>query len=267
MDYGHLTLLLSDLVSNSGHVFATSKNPLPKLVKELIDDWMNRNGGEIKVDESGNVSLHSFDASDHVTATRLMRYKLYLKKALQMDNDDDEEKKFETQAEPYEDEDKNKEGVLDFIFALKLPETALQSVMEGAASLLKVGGSVGLIPLHFSHLQSLVDFIHQRRLPFYLEMVRQPQSHHIYSSLPEAEAAGEGGKEAEVGETGWREGYLDADRDSASRDDDDKRPSADEDSEEVTFTRLSQMGFPKDLRSGSFPPSHHGRKWEKTQIK
>ena len=44
VDYGYLTLLLSDLVGNSGHVIATSKAQLSKGVKELIDDWLGRSG-------------------------------------------------------------------------------------------------------------------------------------------------------------------------------------------------------------------------------
>ena len=44
MDFGHLTLLLSDLVGTSGHVFATSKNPVSAEVNQLIADWLGRDG-------------------------------------------------------------------------------------------------------------------------------------------------------------------------------------------------------------------------------
>ena len=52
-DYGHLTLLLSDLVGDAGHVVASSKNPIPKGVSGVngaISEWLRRDGQDEGVD-------------------------------------------------------------------------------------------------------------------------------------------------------------------------------------------------------------------------
>jgi len=203
-DFGHLTLLLSDLVGSEGHVVATSKDPIRDDVESIIVDWLERHGSDGDATDypltRSNVSLHSFNASDLATAKRHISSAMVANFSIDRGNGRIEknlkDEVLDSVSQSIVNEDdciicdpSNSNNLLNAVIASKLPEEATRGVVEAAASLLKCGGSVGVIPLHFSHLQSLVEFIHRRRLPFFLEVLSQPESHQIHSSMKEAEMA------------------------------------------------------------------------------
>jgi len=253
---------------SEGHVVATSKDPIREDVESIIVDWLGRHGSDGDATDfpltRSNVSLHSFNASDIATAKRhitsaiasnfsIDRTNGRIEKNLKDDVLDSVSQSIVHEDDSVLHDPSISNNLLDAVIVSKLPEAATRGVVEAAASLLKCGGSVGVIPLHFSHLQSLVEFNHRRRLPFFLEVVRQPESHQIHSSMKEAEMALESDGEE------WTKEEEEEEVESISR-------NEREDEAKKIERWKRKTGFPKDLSAECHMPRRRliwaGRRYE-----
>lgn len=194
VSYGHLTLLLSDLVGDSGHVIASSKNPVHEGLQGVITEWLNRD--RMAEDRRGerytNVTLHSFDIADRSEAMLSISSALSHKHLVE--DMDSFSPQLETLKEPQNRHPRICSSsfapfLLDSATVVKMPEGAALAVVESVVPLLKLGGAIGVIPLEFRHLRSLANFVHERRLPLFLELVRGPESHDLFHCLDEAETS------------------------------------------------------------------------------
>ena len=215
--YGHLTLLLSDLVGDSGHVIASSKNPFPTVVKDALVEWLERDGADedspierytkqclrvgiqscvetwidirqtswdfLFVVRFSNVTFHSIDVEDQTTAMRTISSALSSKRLIK---DVDYVLPMSSSSMTSSDFSPH---MLDAVTVLRMPEDTTQQVVESILPLMKLGGAIGVIPLDFSHLQSLSDYIHELHLPLYLDVVKQPERHGLFHSLEQAQTS------------------------------------------------------------------------------
>lgn len=183
--YGHLTLLLSDLVGDSGHVIASSKNPFPTVVKDALVEWLERDGADedSPIERFSNVTFHSIDVEDQTTAMRTISSALSSKRLIK---DVDYVLPMSSSSMTSSDFSPH---MLDAVTVLRMPEDTTQQVVESILPLMKLGGAIGVIPLDFSHLQSLSDYIHELHLPLYLDVVKQPERHGLFHSLEQAQTS------------------------------------------------------------------------------
>jgi len=177
--YGHLTILLSDLVGDSGHVIATSKGPFPALVKEAVAEWLGRDGfdKDLPSERYTNVTLHAVDVEDQLSVKCAMSSALSSKHLVEnMDS-----------VLPITSSLDCSSNLLDAATIVRMPEETTRRVIESVFPLMKLGGAIGVVPLDFDHLRSISDYIHERQLPLYLDMVRQPERHGFFHTLEQAQ--------------------------------------------------------------------------------
>jgi SAM-dependent methyltransferase len=188
--HGQFTVVLSDLVNQSGRVISVSKDKKTTQVAEhVIADWLKRNGDEEEEEDGdriSNVSLHSFDLFDQEAVKRgLYRALSSTPRVSQMvfDSDDEDDHHDSTTTLCEIDHDGLCYNSLDAVAVVKLPRSkAIQSII-GVLPFLKSGGCVGVVPLHLDDIQALDDAIHETRLPLYLESIQEPTTHRVHDHL------------------------------------------------------------------------------------